>query len=100
MLVLELVELGLGGFDLLEVFLELYLLLGLFLLQHLLVLALFDALLVAFHDDGDEDVLHCGVEQHHEDYEVDLPREALGPCLQEGVIHNVTIQQREQRDDR
>ena len=84
----------------LEVSLEVLPVLCLFALDKFLLLSFLDAFLVAFHDDGDEDVLDCGVEEDHEEYEVDLSGESFSPGLQEGVVDDVSVEQREEGDDR
>ena len=45
------------------------------------MLSLFYALFIPLHDDCYEDVLDGGIEKDHEDDEIDLTRETLGPGL-------------------
>ena len=85
--------------DFLEIFLEVLPFLGLLPLQKLFLLPFLDAFLIALHDDGDEDVLNGSVEEDHEEDEVELPGQALGPGLEEGVVDNIAVEEGEESDD-
>ena len=85
--------------DFLEIFLEVLPFLGLLPLQKLFLLPFLDAFLIALHDDGDEDVLDGSVEKDHEEDEVELPGQALGPGLEEGVVDNIAVEEGEESDD-
>lgn len=79
-------------FHFLQIPLEILSILRFPIFYELFLFALLYAFLVAFHDDSDENVLDCSVEEDHKEYEVDLPRKALGPSLQEGIIDNISVE--------
>jgi hypothetical protein len=78
-------------FNVVQIFLKLNSLFRLLRFNHLLMLSLLYALLVALHDNCYEHVLNCSVKQNHEDYEVYLPGQTLSPGLQKRVIDYISI---------
>lgn len=87
-------------FYFLQIPLEILSILGFPFVYEFFLFTFLDAFLVALHDNGDEDVLDCSVEEDHEDYEVDLSRETLSPGFQEGIIDDISVEERKESDHR
>ena len=66
------------------------------LFDHFLILSFFDTFLIPLHDNCNEHILHSCVEQYHEYYQVYLPHQSLRPCLQECIVHYISVEKREQ----
>lgn len=79
-------------FNFFKIFLEVFPFLCLLVLYHLLLFSLLDTFLIAFHDNGHENVLNSGVEEDHKENEIDLPRKTLCPSFEEGIIDDISIE--------
>lgn len=79
-------------FNFFKIFLEVFPFLCLLVLNHLLLFSLLDTFLIALHDNGHENVLNSGVEEDHKENEIDLPRKALCPGFEEGIIDDISVE--------